>query len=45
VLLVLIGLMVIEGDYTVLTRLSSFGQESAGIMQPHETPSETAALE
>ncbi len=28
-LLVLIGLMAIEGDYTFLTRLASFGQEAA----------------
>ena len=34
-LLVLIGLMAIEGDYTFLTRLASFGQEPSPPAQVH----------
>ncbi|HMN44702.1 MAG TPA: cytochrome C oxidase subunit IV family protein [Povalibacter sp.] len=34
-LLVLIGLMAIEGDYTFLTRLASFGQEAAAPAPVH----------
>jgi len=34
-LLVLIGLMAIEGDYTFLTRLASFGQQAAAPAHVH----------
>ena len=35
VLLLLIGLMAIEGDYTVLTRLDFFGQDTTEFVEHH----------